>query len=92
MLTGLCDRAAEQLDLKAITQTEEERQRNEQLSVTLDKLDRARSRTVPTCLAMTVHGPLRLIRAVTPSYASAISKHNDDKRISHAKGIFIRSD
>lgn len=40
MLMDLCDRASEQLDLMATHQSEEERERNERLMATLDKLNR----------------------------------------------------
>ncbi|MGM0703896.1 MAG: Y-family DNA polymerase [Pseudomonadota bacterium] len=44
MLTDLCDTANEQLDLMATPQSDAERQRNERLMATLDKLNREHGR------------------------------------------------
>lgn len=44
MLTDLCDRANEQLDLMATPLSDSERQRNERLMATLDKLNREHGR------------------------------------------------
>lgn len=48
MLMDLCDRDSEQLDLMATPQSEEERQRNERLMATLDKLNREHGRGTVT--------------------------------------------